>query len=775
MSYTRYVYDRIHWLNKSESLTTPLGKTNLNRMDSAIYNIAENLDIAYNEMSTGKLDKSDADKLIVGMPSWNSNTGVLTINFYDGTQFQIDFNIEKIPVSFSMDSAGVITMTTADGTEWTADIGDVIPTYTYEDSDTIAFSDAKDGDYGHVISAEVKKNSITGEHLQPDYLADVTQQASNASSSAESASNYADNASIDAKMAQSYAIGESGIREEEATDNAKFYKEKAEQAAETAGDYLADLQSVQVTGVKGSNETTYRKGNVNITPENIGLSNVGNYKAVSTVASQGLTDTEKANARENISALATSGGTITGTTIFSKTQDLSGTADNRPALIVGGTPEQQHIEIDNNKIQAKNTNATTNSLYINNDGGNVILGKNMAILDEYEGHLGGGSQRCSYLDAKQIGSALFFDTRGGTKAPNAFYPILSQMTYIGWVYSLGVHENNIVLCGINPNRTENGYDWRITVDSTTGNVSFPDSVFATYFNGTATKATQDGNGNNIVNTYLPKSGGSITGRLNVSSAVQSWIHSFYGETSGVNIGAAYTNYISFRLGKSSGWGGGNDGIDMIFHDGFYSNLQPAVDGQSFLGGDNNRWNQIFSKNSTISTSDRRKKKDISYIGMDSGYDTYMSEDQLKKFIMGLMPCTYRLIDGESGRPHHGLISQDIEELMKEIGLSDHAGFIKSPKKRNIEAEKEIEVEEVDPETGEAKTVKKIVKELIQEEIPGEYIYSLRYEEFTADIIRFIQIQKIREDKLEERLEVSEMKNEEMEKRLDELEKLLIKQ
>lgn len=57
-----------------------------------------------------------------------------------------------------------------------------------------------------------------------------------------------------------------------------------------------------ITGVKGNSETTYRTGNVNITKSNIGLSDVGNFKAVSTVASQGLTDTEKSNARANIGA-----------------------------------------------------------------------------------------------------------------------------------------------------------------------------------------------------------------------------------------------------------------------------------------------------------------------------------------------------------------------------------------------------------------------------------------------------------------------------------------
>ena len=57
-----------------------------------------------------------------------------------------------------------------------------------------------------------------------------------------------------------------------------------------------------VTGVKGDNEATYRIGNVNITKDNIGLGNVGNFKAVSTVAGQGLTSTEKSNARTNIGA-----------------------------------------------------------------------------------------------------------------------------------------------------------------------------------------------------------------------------------------------------------------------------------------------------------------------------------------------------------------------------------------------------------------------------------------------------------------------------------------
>lgn len=49
-----------------------------------------------------------------------------------------------------------------------------------------------------------------------------------------------------------------------------------------------------VTGVKGNEETTYRDGQVNITPNNVG--------AVAFTANQGLTDTQKSNARTNIGA-----------------------------------------------------------------------------------------------------------------------------------------------------------------------------------------------------------------------------------------------------------------------------------------------------------------------------------------------------------------------------------------------------------------------------------------------------------------------------------------
>lgn len=138
-------------------------------------------------------------------------------------------------------------------------------------------------------------------------------------------------------------------------------------------------------------------------------------------------------------------------------------------------------------------------------------------------------------------------------------------------------------------------------------------------------------------------------------------------------------------------------------------FMPVADNTYYLGYSGYRWKQVYAAAGSISTSDRNQKKDIQELDTKA-YD----------FIMGLKPVKYKFIENDSDRKHWGLVAQDVEQLMAQIGITskDFAGFIKSPKI-------------------------KVINEKTREEmvIPNEYDYGLRYEEFIAPLIKTVQMQE----------------------------------
>lgn len=214
------LYFRIVWEN-FPSEKTALNESNLNRMDLAL----DNIDNRVIEMDSTKVNVETANTLIKNW-TMDEETGVITVEKLNGEKIIFDLNIEKIPVDFKLSDDGILTMTTDDGTQYTANIGAMIPVLTFEDSDEIAVSVTGTG-VNKTYSFSIKAGSVTEDKLQPNFLADVKTEVAKAQASQSAASQSASAASSSATLAESYTHGGTGAREGEDADNARYYMEQA--------------------------------------------------------------------------------------------------------------------------------------------------------------------------------------------------------------------------------------------------------------------------------------------------------------------------------------------------------------------------------------------------------------------------------------------------------------------------------------------------------------------------------------------------------------------
>ena len=302
-------YSRINWENYPSD-ATPINKVNLNRLDSA----TDILDDRVITLDTTKATKTEVATLVSDV-TFEESTGIITITKKNGSRVTIDTQLEKIAVNFDYNpTTEQIVLTLIDGTKQYIDLSALITQYEFLDTDTVAFFVGTDGK----VSAIVKEGSIEEKHLEPNYLAKIKVEVAKAETSRA-------DAAASATKAESYAVGGTGSREGEDTDNAQYYYEQVKRVSQglngiipmgtvafadlpvsgmkngwmynisddfTTDDRFNDGGGIfygkgnnviwtsegkwdvtagsGVTGIKGNKEKTYRQGNVNLTPEQIG-------------------------------------------------------------------------------------------------------------------------------------------------------------------------------------------------------------------------------------------------------------------------------------------------------------------------------------------------------------------------------------------------------------------------------------------------------------------------------------------------------------------------
>lgn len=187
----------------------------------------------------------------------------------------------------------------------------------------------------------------------------------------------------------------------------------------------------------------------------------------------------------------------------------------------------------------------------------------------------------------------------------AGYNMLSRVKSSNGVFTMGCYNTSYDLYYIADsliNANTNSYTKMVRLLNQDGNSSFPGTVSALTFSG---KLSGNVSGDRF--TYT-------TGYINSSL--------IFGD---ISVNRPYSNELHIRYKNQ-------DTVGLQIHN--YNNdvktyFQPARDNGGACGTTDHRWTQICCVNSSISTSDIRRKREISIIGKETEYeDTIMSDETL---------------------------------------------------------------------------------------------------------------------------------------------------
>ena len=757
-------HSAINWENYPSD-ETPLNESNLNKMDAAIGVIDDRVIT----LDTTKATKTEVATLVADV-TFEESTGIITITKKNGSKITIDTQMEKIAINFVYNpTTQQIILTLIDGTKQYIDLSALITQYEFLDSDTVAFYIDKDGK----VSAIVKEGSIEEKHLEPNYLAKIKVEVAKSESSQQAAAMSEINAKASenaakasataaktsetnakasetaaAKSATAAAISETNAKASEtsASQSAATATSEAASASQSASTAIdkATIATQKATEIIGKAESaadsatkaqSYAVGGTG-SREGEDFDNAKYYYQQAKDISEGLKGGLQPHgtvAFADLPALAdvSTGWMFNISDEFTTTDDFKEGAGNViPAGaniyktsdekwdVLAGTPVTGIKGVKEDSFRRGNVVLTAKDVGAVSTGGDTAENTTAFTAAPARENLKSGESHATlfgkivkwFSDLKEVAFTGKIPWSDVTGKPSTYAP--SSHTHDERYYTES--EVDSIYSGIMQNLIS-------------GDENVTTKLSKNIANGDATLDNRITAVANALKGYLPLSGGTLTGSLDIASG--KYIHGTHTNGTILDI---------LVLNKNNNCHVGNDTTPTFLHGAGYqldisgAFICPNVSNQMSCGTKNKLWTTVFSKTGAINTSDRTKKHNI--IDLTEAYE---------QLFLKLKPKSFIFNDGD--RVHIGAISQDVEDAMQELGIEPRqfAGFCKDIR---------YEYTEYNEEDGTPVESSKVPCK--DEDGNIIYDYALRYQEFIFLTVHMVQ-------KLWNRVEILEKENAEM--------------
>ena len=536
------------------------------------------------------------------------------------------------------------------------------------------------------LAEQTSENRNTVVQIRDDtvntYLPKMLEYVKKAESSAERAEASQQQTAESATKAQSYAVGGTGSREGEDSDNAKYYYQQAKDISE---------------GLKGGLQPHGTVAFADLPA----LADVSTGWMFNISDEFTTTDDFKEGAGNVISA---------GANIY-KTSDEKWD-------VLAGTPVTGIKGVNEDSFRRGNVVLTAKDVGAVSTGGDTAENTTAFTAAPARENLKSGESHATlfgkivkwFSDLKEVAFTGKIPWSDVTGKPSTYAP--SSHTHDERYYTES--EVDSIYSGIMQNLIS-------------GDENVTTKLSKNIANGDATLDNRITAVANALKGYLPLSGGTLTGSLDIASG--KYIHGTHTNGTILDI---------LGLNKNNNCHVGNDTTPTFLHGAGYqldisgAFICPNVSNQMSCGTKNKLWTTVFSKTGAINTSDRTKKHNI--IDLTEAYE---------QLFLKLKPKSFIFNDGD--RVHIGAISQDVEDAMQELGIEPRqfAGFCKDIR---------YEYTEYNEEDGTPVESSKVPCK--DEDGNIIYDYALRYQEFIFLTVHMVQ-------KLWNRVEILEKENAEM--------------